>query len=300
MMKANVIHIQKILRTMEKKKAVKKIKRIRLLFKIFRKMKTTASIRYVDTSYGKVRVLEYGIGGESGPLHVDVHGGGYCLGAPEMDEEANLRIRESTGVKIISIDYPKAPENPYPTGLEAAYEVIKHYHDNAAEYGIDTGRMGIGGYSSGGNFATTIPMKAKERGDFGFRYQMMCYPGTDISMSPHLKQGSEKVLKKKLLEMIHHCYISEPEHAFEPYASPRLAPKEMLTGLPPALLILAGVDPLLQEGKDYGDHLRDAGVDTEVHVFENADHGFTYMGKGADKEEAFSLIVDFIKKHMSQ
>jgi len=283
---------------MDKKKAAKKMRRIRTLYKIFMRKRTAADVRHVDTSYGKIRVLEYGLGSDDiKPLYVDIHGGGYCIGSPEMDEEINLLIAERANVKVISIDYPKAPEHPYPVGQEATYEVIKHYHNNAVEYRIDKENIGIGGYSSGGNFATSISMKAKERGDFRMNYQMMCFPGTDIRTSPYDKQGSNKVLKRKFLEAIHACYLSDPDHASHPYTSPRWASKDVLTGLPPALLILAGIDPLYLEGKEYGERLKEAGVDVETHVFEGADHGFTLRKKSDDKTKAYNFIINFVKRH---
>jgi acetyl esterase len=283
---------------MDKKKAAEMMMGVRGMYKAVAKESAVADIRYVETSYGKIRVLEYGFDSDDiRPLYVDIHGGGYCVGFPEMDEEINLLIRKGTNVKIISIDWPKAPENPYPIGQEATYEVIRHYADNAERYKIDNECIGIGGYSSGGNFATAIPMKAKERGHFKMRYQMLCFPGVDIHTDPYDKKGSDKILNREFLKAIHACYLSEPEHSMHPYTSPRWAPKELLTGLPPALLILAGIDPLYSEGKDYGDKLAAAGVDVEVHVFEDADHGFTYMGRDEDKKKAYELIVNFIRKH---
>ena len=282
---------------MDKKKAEKKMKRMQRMYKLFYRKKTSAAVRHVDTSYGKIRVLEYGFDSEEvRPLYVDIHGGGYCLGFPEIDEEVNLFIMGKADVKIISIDYPKAPEHPYPIGQEATYEVIRHYYDNAENYRIDKGCIGVGGYSSGGNFAAVMTMKAKERNDLEIKYQMLCYPGTDISGDPYGKSGSTKVLDGEFIEAIRLCYITDAEQAKQPYASPRLAPKEMLTGLPPVLLILGSIDPLFHEGKEYGDNLKAAGVDTDIQIFEGSDHGFTHFGK-EDKNKAFELIAEFIKKH---
>jgi acetyl esterase len=283
---------------MDKSRAVQMMMGIRGMYKAAARESAAAKIRYVDTSYGPIRVLEYGFDTDGvRPLYVDIHGGGYCVGFPEMDEEINLLILKGTGVKVISIDWPKAPENPYPIGQEATYEVVRHYHDNAEVYGIDRENIGIGGYSSGGNFATAIPMKAKERGHFKIRYQMLCFPGVDIRTDPYDKKGSDKVLDREFLKAIHACYLTDPEHAEHPYTSPRWASKELLTGLPPALLILAGIDLLYREGKDYGEKLAAAGVDVDTHIFEDADHGFTYMGKDEDKKKAYELIVNFVRKH---
>ncbi|MCL2143120.1 MAG: alpha/beta hydrolase fold domain-containing protein [Methanomassiliicoccaceae archaeon] len=283
---------------MDKETAKAMMTNIRKMYEPYKQKGTAANVRHIDTSYGKIRVLEYGFDNDDvRPLYVDIHGGGYCVGFPEMDEEINLMIMKSTNVKIISIDWPKAPENPYPIGQEATYEVIRHYYENAAEYKIDRDNIGIGGYSSGGNFATVVPIKAKERSDLKIKYQVLFFPGVDIDTDPYDKKGSDKVLDREFLKAIHACYLSEPEHSKHPYTSPRWAPRDMLVGLPPAFIILAGLDPLYAEGKDYGDKLKEAGVDVEMHNFEDADHGFTYMGNEDDKRKAYELMIDFIRRH---
>jgi len=84
--------------------------------------------KFVKTSHGEIKVLEYGFSSSQiTPLFVDLHGGGFLLMSAESDEPMNLYFREKTNVKIISIDYPKAPENPFPIAVEAIYEIIEHY-----------------------------------------------------------------------------------------------------------------------------------------------------------------------------
>ncbi|AIZ56199.1 acetyl esterase [Candidatus Methanoplasma termitum] len=282
---------------MDKEQAAQLMKKMRDEFNKSRFVSTVAKERYVDTSYGKIRVLEYGFDSDKvKPLYVDIHGGGYCVGFPEMDEEINLFIKSKVDVKIISIDWPKAPENPYPIGLEATYQVVKHYADNAKKYKIDKENIGTGGYSSGGNFATVIPIKARERGDFKIKYHMICVPGVDISGDPYDKPGSDKILTGQTLEAIYLCYLPEPKYGKEPYASPRIAPKEMLRGQPPMLLIAAGRDPLYPQYIDYAAKLKEAGVDVEVFDSKNSDHDFFY-NHNEESAKAKEVLVKFLKKH---
>jgi len=282
---------------MDREKAVKKITDLQDMIRLHVKKETIATERFIPTSYGKVRVLEYGLDSpERKPLFIDIHGGGWALLSPEYDEPINLRIIEKTGIKIISIDYPKAPQNPHPIGIEATYEVIKHYFDNADDYGIDRDNIGIGGYSSGGNFATVVCIKANERKDIKIKYQIMCYPGTDAAGDPYKKPRSEKVLSNEDIECFCLCYVPDPEDARSPYASPVYSTKDQLTGLPPALLIVAGHnDPLSPEDMLYGKKLEDAGVIVETHRFEDAFHGFMQDGE-PDAEEAIRIMIDFIEK----
>ena len=282
---------------MDRAKAIRKIKRYQWLTNRFVKRRTVASERYVETSYGSIRVLEYGFDEEDErPLFVDIHGGGYALMFPEHDEKINLRILKDTGVRIISIDYPKAPQNPYPAGIEAVYEVIKYYYDNAETYRIDRNNIGIGGYSSGGNFATVACIKANERKDIEIRYQILVYPGTDAAGDPYEKPKCKKGLTNKMIEAIVLCYVTDPEDAGSPYVSPVNATADQLTGLPPALVILAGDgDPLSPEGRRYGKMMQDAGVQVELHEFKGTMHGFTHDGSQS-AEEAIRLMIDFINR----
>ena len=282
---------------MDRETAIKKVEGLQKMVELHVKKITTAQERYVDTSYGKIRVLEYGFDNSGKrPLYVDIHGGGYVLMFPEMDENINLRILKRTNVKIISIDWPKAPQNPYPIGIESTYEVIKHYYDNAETYGIDKENIGIGGYSSGGNFATVTCIKANERKDLKIKYQILCYPGTDAHTDPYKKPKSSEVLSNDDIEAFVICYLSDPEDAKSPYVSPVRASKEQLTGLPPALIILAGDgDPLTPEGQRYCERLKDAGVRTELHEFKGTLHGFA-QGEGPEAERAVELILNFIEK----
>ncbi|MCL1979296.1 MAG: alpha/beta hydrolase [Methanomassiliicoccaceae archaeon] len=281
---------------MDRRKAVKKIEKYQKLAERFMKKRTIARERYVDTSYGKIRVLEYGFDSqEKKPLYIDIHGGGWALMFPEYDEKINLQILEQTNVKIISIDYPKAPQNPYPVGINATFEVVKHYYDNAEEYKIDRENIGIGGYSSGGNFATVVCMKANEKKDLKIKYQIMCYPGTDAAEDPYKKPKSKKILTNEDIERFVLCYVPDPEDARSPFASPVYATRDQLTGLPPALMILAGSgDPLTPEGLRYRNNLIEAGVPVELHEFEGTFHGFM-QDKGPVAEKAIGIMIDFIK-----
>ncbi|MCL1810636.1 MAG: alpha/beta hydrolase [Methanomassiliicoccaceae archaeon] len=281
---------------MDRKTAVEKVEKLQRMVELHMKLTTTAPERFIDTSYGKIRVLEYGFDTkEKRPLFVDIHGGGYVLLSPEYDEQINLRILEKTNIKIISIDYPRAPQNPYPAGVEAVYEVVKHYYDNAEEYGIDKESIGIGGYSSGGNFATVVCIKAGERKDLSIKYQVLCYPSTDPSKDPYEKPKGTQVLTNEDIEMYVLCYLTDPEQARSPYVSPVHASNDQLAGLPPALLIVAGIgDPLSPDGLNYYEKLKAAGVRAELLEFKNALHGFMQSG-GPDAEKAIGAMIDFIE-----
>ena len=286
---------------MDNQKLIKKALRWQFLMKIARKRRPTkiGKERKVPTSHGKINVLEFGFESNwAEPLFIDMHGGGFVLGWAAMDEPMCVYFREKTGAKFINIDYPKAPKHPYPVAVEAIYEVILHYIDNAAKYGINLDSIGIGGHSAGGNLATVMCIKAKETDGFNFKYQVMDFPVCDLSIDAFDRPKPKGALPPKMVDMFNACYFGKDfDLAKTPYLSPVYATKEQLSGLPPALLIVAGCNSLHDEAVRYGELLKNAGVPVEFHDFPDSVHGFTYYGK-PDARRGWDIIADFMKKNI--
>ena len=286
---------------MDNVKLTKKALRLQLIMKLAKKLKPAkiGKERLIKTIHGDVSVLEYGFdSAETEPLFIDMHGGGFVLGWAAMDEPMCAYFREQTGVKVISIDYPKAPKHQFPIAIEAIYEVIKHYIDNAVNYSVDLDSIGIGGHSAGGNFATVMCIMAKEKGDFSFKYQVLDYPPCDMSLDAFERPNPKGAVSPKMVDMFNACYYGRDyEAAKTPYMSPVYATKEQLTGLPPALLILAGRDSLHDEGVRYYESLKNAEVQVEFHDFKESVHGFAY-NRTPDAKIGWDVMVDFIRRNV--
>ncbi len=286
---------------MKENKLIRRGKRLKKLYSIVKKLqiikpKIKGVQKFVKTAHGEIKVLEYGFSSsEIAPLYVDLHGGGFLLMSAESDELMNLYFREQTAVKIISIDYPKAPENPYPIAVEAIYEIIEHYIQNAKAYAIDSQSIGIGGHSAGANLALVTSIRAKEKGDFTFRYQILDYPPLDLYTDPFQKPKHRKAIPPGLAKIFNVCYTNT-ETANSPYVSPIFATKEQLLNLTPTLMIVAGYDSLHDEGVKFFEMLKQAKITVEFHDFQKSAHGFTYKHKKQDAKEAHAIMVDFIKR----
>lgn len=281
----------------EREKHAKKAKRMSSIEALSRKRAKIGKEQFVETSHGKIRVLEYGFDSKAvAPLYVDMHGGGFALMSADSDEQMNVFFREQTGVKIVSIDYPKAPDYPYPIAVEAVYDVVLHYVSNADEYGINPQLVGVGGHSAGGNLATVTCIRAKERGDLTLRYQILDYPPLDLYTDPLSKPTPKKSMVIKMGVMFNACYI-ESEKAKDPCASPVFATTAQLVGLPPALIIVAGLDSLHDEGVRYANMLKSAGVDVELHDFPDSGHGFT-LNNSPESKRAHKMMADFISRNI--
>ena len=261
------------------------------------KLKNKRSEIIIDSSAGKVRTLWYGVDiKEKLPLFIDLHGGGFILGNPEMDEGMNVQIQQELGCKVVSIEYAKAPEHPYPAAVNQVYAVVKYIVSHADEFDVDINKMAIGGHSAGGNLTTVTCMKAKELDDFKFVCQVLDYPPLDIATSPYEKPQPKGCIPPDMAEMFNACYV-EPDQVKDSYVSPVFATVEELQGLPPALVIAAGQDSLHDEALKYAHMLQSAGVIVQTEEYPNATHGFT-LKPSEDTTDAVAKMIRFLKKYM--
>lgn len=270
---------------------------IKSIKKMFSGKKNLGKEIWIDAVSGPTRTLWYGWENtEPTPVYFDLHGGGFMLGCADDDEPMNLEIEKQIGCKIVSIDYAKAPRFPFPFAVNQIYAVIDYLYEHSHEYGIDPGKMAIGGHSAGGNLSAVICLKAIEKRKIKFVCQILDYPPLDLATSALNKPQPRGSVPPKLAMMFDACYV-DPALAREPYVSPVFTSPERLSGLPPALIILAGKDSLHDEGLKYCGLLGEACVVTECLEYPDSPHGFTY-GQSADALDARRKMAAFLKKHL--
>jgi acetyl esterase len=212
--------------------------------------------------------------GQPQPAYIYSHGGGFVVGDLDMVETICRTISKNAGVVVVSIDYRLAPEHPFPAGLEDVIAVTRWISQNSAELGIDQDRLAIGGDSAGGNLAAAAAQHFAASGEVALRYQVLVYPVTDLTCSqPSYKDlGTGYPLTLDRMRFYIAQYLREPDQATDARASPLLA--QSFAGLPPALVVVAGLDPLVDEGLAYAQKLREAGVDAETVQVSDHPHGF--------------------------
>lgn len=285
-----------------REKVIKRVQRQRKMMNFLYSLSRYSSAEHgkevlLDTEAGTVRTLWYGFEDKTvKPVFFDAHGGGFILMNAEADEDMNVHIHKAVGCKVVSIDYAKAPEHPFPTAVDQVYAVVKEVHSNAEKYGIDSERMGIGGHSAGGNLATGCCLQAGRRGEFSFVCQMLDYPPLDLATSPYDKPCPKGAIKPRQAATYDACYI-DPVQAKNPLVSPVYATEGELAKLPPSLIILAGRDSLHDEGAMYAELLKKAGVKVELHEFPEEKHGFTYYRSKA-VPQAMELIEEFLSRYL--
>lgn len=231
--------------------------------------------REIPVAGGTVTVRVYTPEGEGPkPLHLYLHGGGFCLGTLAMvDDELRFRARDS-GCVIVSVAYRLAPEFPYPTAVEDSYAALLWCRDHAAELGADAGRLTVGGASAGGNLAAVLCLVSRDRGGPAIRFQLLEIPLTDArgTLPSRTELGQGYGMGKADLDRMGDWYLgTDPRRRDDPYASPLLA--EDLTGLPPAFIVTSEYDPLRDEGEAYARRLVEAGVRTTLKRWPGMLHG---------------------------
>lgn len=268
------------------------------LIKIFRSANAKRrKVVNIPTEFGEARAFLYGFErAYRKPLYIDLHGGGFVLGDPYMDESMNILIARKAGCLVASVDYALAPGHPFPAALEQIEQVIRYFIERADEYGIDPDRVAVGGHSAGGNLGAALCIKAKRRGGPKIACQILDYPPMDLATDPGKKPQPTGSIPPFIARMFNDCYV-EADKAADPLVSPAFAEIEELRGLPPALVILAGMDSLHDEGALYAGKLKEAGVEVELADYPRAKHGFT-CGKGKDSDDAVEKMARFLSGNL--
>lgn len=197
------------------------------------------------------------------PLHLFIHGGGWCAGTVDERDPHCRQISAGARCIVASVDYRLAPENAYPTPGEDCYAALTWLIDRAATLGIDPSRVSVGGESAGGNLAAVLCLMARDRSGPTICHQWLDVPGLDLTLSqPSIESVPDgHLLDRASIDRYLECYLEDPSEALDPYASPLLAPD--LSGLPPAWIMSAEYDKLRDDGRAYAEALRAAGVPAE-------------------------------------
>jgi acetyl esterase len=210
------------------------------------------------------------------------HGGGFVVGDLDMIETICRTVCRDGNVVVASVDYGLAPEKKFPNGLDDVIAVTRWVAKAGASVGIDAGRLAIGGDSAGGNLAASACQALHGREGINLCYQVLVYPVTDLTCSQpsYTDLGTGYPLTKERMANYIKLYLTDPAQATDPRASPLLA--KSVTGQPPALVLLAGLDPLVDEGAAYAAKLRAEGIEAEVVEVPDHPHGFLGWSREAE------------------
>ena len=208
-----------------------------------------------------------------------LHGGGWIQCDLDTHDGLCGKLAAWAGIQVLSYDYRLAPEHKFPAGLEDALAAWRALAAEPAGHGIDPGRFAIGGDSAGGNLAAAVIHELQAAGAALPAAQLLIYPALD----GRLQSGSVRslhdafLLGRDRIDWYLDLYLPEGQDRLDPRVSPMLSPH--LAGQPPALIVIAGHDPLRDDGAGYAARLRAAGGAAELVEFPGQIHAFMSLTK---------------------
>lgn len=208
------------------------------------------------------------------PALVWFHGGGMIMGSLHSFDRLARDIAEATGAVVFNVEYRLAPEHRYPVANDEAYAALCWVHENAAEYGVGSAGIGVGGDSAGGALATATALRSRDAGGPAIAQQVLFYPGIERRTDrPSMREfGDSPFLTATDIDWMKSLYLGEDPGADDCYGVPALA--DSLAELPPAIIAVGYGDPLRDAVEAYGDRLRAAGVPTAQLRYPGVGHGF--------------------------
>ena len=221
------------------------------------------------------------------PALVYFHGGGWVIGDLDTHDVLCRQLANGARCAVYSVDYRMGPEHPFPAAVEdclAATKFVAARHE----------RLAVGGDSAGGNLAAVVALLARDAGGPAIAYQLLIYPATD-QRGGHpsvARNGEGYLLTRKSMDYFQAQYLPRREDLTDWRASPLLA--KSLAELPPAYVITAGYDPLLDEGREYAERMAREGVDVAYREYPDMVHGFILFGGVLDTANA--AVVECCEK----
>ncbi|GAB7542745.1 alpha/beta hydrolase [Cupriavidus sp. 8B] len=205
-----------------------------------------------------------------------IHGGGFVAGSLDSHDMIVAQLAQATGAVVVSVQYRRTPENPYPAPQNDCWEALQWTVVNGELLGWDASRLAVAGDSAGGLLSTAVCMLAKQRGGPSIRCQALIYGVFDMNPERlYYRTAKDTTLTYDSIRPLVPAYLgSHPRAAGDPVAVPLRASTEDLRGLPPAYLLNAAYDSLLEEELEYAALLEGAGVPVKIETVPGTMHGF--------------------------
>ena len=233
------------------------------------------------------------------PVLLWLHGGGFVIGDLDTHDSACRLLANQTDCMVVAVDYRLAPEFKFPAAVEDCYAALRWVALHAQEIGADPLRIAVGGDSAGANLATVMAILARNDGHPKIVFQLLVYPcvAPEPETPSHRKFADGYLLTRNNIVWFYKQYLRNQRDTQDFRFAPLVA--DDLSNLPPALVFVAGYDPLRDEGVEYVKRLIEAGNRVTLANYEGMVHGFILAGgvldaaKRAMAESAAALRTAF-------
>lgn len=213
------------------------------------------------------------------PIVMYFHGGGWVMGGYDTHERLIREIVFGAQVALVFVDYTPSPEAQYPVPIQEAYAATQYIVKNADKFSLDGTKLAVMGDSVGGNMATVVALMATEKKEFAIQLQILLYPVTNAKFDTesYTKFANGPWLTKLSMQWFWDNYLPDINKRNDYHASPLLAPKSKLKGMPYSLIITDENDVLRDEGEAYANRLSQAGVYVERMRYLGTMHDFALL-----------------------
>ncbi len=209
-------------------------------------------------------------------------------------------MAETSGARIVAVEYRLAPEFPFPTPIHDAYASYLDIVSRATEFAVDPARIAVGGDSAGGHLSAVVALRARDDGYPSPAAQLLIYPATDFHERRPSRTtfGEGFFLTEANMSFYERSFLGENSDRLDPWVSPLRAQSH--NDLPPAIVVTAGFDPLRDEGEAYAQLLRDKGVRVVARRYPGFIHGFVnVLGPSARSRSAVVEIGGMLRALLS-
>jgi len=207
------------------------------------------------------------------PAIVYFHGGGWVLNFLDIYDASLTTLANRTGATVISVNYQKAPEHPFPIPFDDCYATLEWVLANSEVLRINRQSVAVAGDSAGGNLASAVALKARDQ-KIELAYQLLIYPCNERNFETpsYIKNATGYGLSTQAMQWFWDQYLQGDSHDQNPYAIPARA--DSLKDVAPAIIVTAEYDPLLSDSEQYVELLKESGVDVRYREFKGMIHGF--------------------------
>jgi len=244
------------------------------------------------------------------PVHINVHGGAFLIGAPLQDDHLVRAIAGEVGATVVNIDYSTAPKARYPQAHEECYDVLSWVRRSGASMGWDSERVSIGGGSAGANLALGALELARQAEDPAVRTCVLVVPTVDQTIPPEeyrsppgrsARGTGRPFVSPRLIRVIQETYFADATRRAEPLASPMRGEDE-IAALPPLLVFAAEQDSLRPQIEQFVEKARAKDVPVDYTCFVGVDHDFPVRPRQHSEpalRELAALMCAHLEQHLS-